>query len=47
MKFHSFEDWAKTFDAIFELCTKGKMLFGVLKEHCNHYNDIWSRGLGK
>lgn len=41
----TFEEWSRTWDAIFNLCVQGKMSCEKLLLHTLRYRDDWNTGL--
>lgn len=45
MKSHDFDDWAKKFDALFDMIyVRGKMNSVHMLEHCIDYDRRWNHG---
>jgi hypothetical protein len=40
----TFEEWSNTWDAMFNLCVKGKIPYRTLWEHTLKYRKEWNRG---
>lgn len=43
-KQQAFEEWAETWDVIFNLCEQGKLPFSSLLQHSLQYKREWNRG---